>query len=167
MPSPAAPPRVEVVPADGALRSFAVNVYPLYLHDLSEWSTHYAVQPDGRFAPWYLDDWLQRDTSSTLALLRNGRPVGFAWVARRGFPFMSPDRDFKLVEFFVLRAHRRRGVASAAAPQVFARSPGRWELTAANPPALVFWERVLDALPVRALERHVDGGETSFRFRHD
>lgn len=167
MPEATAPPRVDVVPANGELRTFVRNVYPLYLHDLSEWSAHYVVQADGRFEPCYVEDWLSRDTSRTLAFLHDGRPAGFAWVSQRGFPFMSADRDWKLVEFFVLRSHRRRGVATAAAEQAFARFSGAWELTAANPPALAFWEGVVAKLAPRELERRVAHGETSFRFRND
>jgi predicted acetyltransferase len=158
---------VDVAPAEGALADFVRNVYPLYLHDLSEWSAHYATNRAGRFEPYYVEDWLARETSRTYAFLRDGHPVGFAWVARQPFPVMSADVDYKLVECFVLRAHRRAGVASAAAPRVFDAQRGLWELTAENPPALAFWERTLAAYAPRGLERDETHGEVGFRFRND
>ena len=70
-------------------------------------------------------------------------------------------RDHAVAEFFVLRKHRRTGVGTRAAHEVFRRFPGRWEVPVAsyNIPALRFWRNVVRAMPAAALQEHAGDGQ--------
>ena len=50
-----------------------------------------------------------------------------------------------MVEFFVARAYRRRGVGTEIAHEVWRRFPGRWEVRVmpANRAAYDFWEHAI------------------------
>lgn len=123
------------------------NLYPLYLHDLSEFGPAYALDAAGEWQPDYLPYWLSgKDEACPLLFRLDERPVGFAMVARAPSPYMTPGRDFRLSEFFVLRGVRKRGVGRRAACAVFDRFKGQWELSQLpeNLPARSFWNRVVD-----------------------
>ncbi|MBC7808156.1 MAG: GNAT family N-acetyltransferase [Akkermansiaceae bacterium] len=71
----------------------------------------------------------------------NGWPAGFAMVASP--PNATPGVEYRLQEFFVINKARRRGVATEAIRQLFARLPGKWELWTdpRNLPASSFWHK--------------------------
>jgi predicted acetyltransferase len=50
-----------------------------------------------------------------------------------------------VVEFFVMRKYRRKGVATEFARRIFARFPGRWEVRIVhnNAAAQAFWRHVV------------------------
>lgn len=122
------------------------NLYPLYLHDLSEFGDGYTLNAEGLWQPDYLPYWLSGKAEVHPMLFRiDGRPVGFALVGQAPFPFMTPGRDFRLSEFFVLRGERRHGVGKRAAFALFDKFRGVWELSQlpANQGAIAFWRRVI------------------------
>lgn len=122
------------------------HLYPLYLHDLSEFGDGYTLDAEGRWQPDYLPYWLSgKAECHPLLFQREGRTVGLALVGQAPFPFMTPGRDFHLSEFFVLRGERRHGVGRQAAFALFERFQGVWELSqlAANTGATAFWRRVV------------------------
>nr|AYM54405.1 hypothetical protein [Phaselicystis flava] len=137
---------IEITRATGDEATLLRNLYPLYLHDLTEFSDFYSIDDRGVWQPDYLDFWLSgRPDTHPLILRAEGRPIGFACVGQAPFPFMSPERDFHLSEFFVLRKHRRRGLGRAAARALFDRFPGTWELSEVpeNAAAIAFWRRII------------------------
>ena len=80
-----------------------------------------------------------------LALREGGRPAGFALVGQAPYPHMTPARDYRMCEFFVLNRARRRGVGRRAAQAIFARFPGVWEVSELplNTAAVSFWRAVI------------------------
>lgn len=151
-----------------ALRQWLENVYPFYLHDLSQFAPDaYRLNASGRWEPDYLPYWLEHDHCHPLVALRGDDAVGFALVGEAPFPFMSPDARFRISELFVLRAHRRSGLGRAVARAVLARLTETCELTvlAENAPALAFWRAFLSEV-VRGPIVEVPGdGEVGFTFR--
>lgn len=134
---------ITIVAAGLAEKPLIENLYPLYLHDLSEFLDT-DVDDQGRFiAAGALDQWWERDALHPFLIRVDGRPAGFAFVC--GAPHVSKGRDYRLNEFFILRKHRRRGVGRAAAIMVFDRFQGDWELAwiPENLPAASFWPRVV------------------------
>jgi predicted acetyltransferase len=121
------------------------RLYPLYLHDLSRWTTHYRLDPDGRWVPSYVDDFLQRDQCTAFLIREDGAAAGFAWVGGGDFPHKRSDRDWRLAEFFVAVPFRRRGIGRAAANGVLDALAGTWQLEVidGNEPALALWRSVL------------------------
>ena len=144
---PPGAPRVEVREASPADRVLIRNLYPLYLHDLSAFTELYDLDERGVFYPDYLPDWLDRESAlmHPLVLREGGRPAGFALVGQAPYPHMTPARDYRMCEFFVLKRARRLGVGRQAAQAIFARFPGVWEVSELplNTAAVSFWRAVI------------------------
>lgn len=140
---------ITVAEATPAERTLIRNLYPLYLHDLSAFTEFYDVDEQGVWFPDYLPDWL--DVRSPLVhpmvIRAEGRPAGFALVGQAPFPHMTPGRDYRMSEFFVLARHRRHGVGRRAAHAIFDRFRGLWEVSElpANERAIRFWRTVIGA----------------------
>jgi predicted acetyltransferase len=127
-------------------REWLTNVFPLYLHDLSEFGlTFYTLDARGVWMPDHRADWLEDDGDHPLIVVHEGRRVGFALVNQAPSPHLRPGMDFRLSEFFVLRGHRGAGIGRGAAFALFERFRGRWEISALprNVPAIAFWRRVV------------------------
>jgi predicted acetyltransferase len=122
------------------------NVYPLYLHDLSEFDdAYYQLNDRGLWEPDHLPSWLQDDPDHPLIIVESGRRVGCALVNQTPSPHVQPGMDFRLSEFFILRRHRRSGIGRRAAFALFDRFRGTWEISelARNAAAIRFWRRVI------------------------
>ena len=141
------------------------RLYPLYLHDLSQWSTHYRLDGSGRWQPSYVDDFLSRKHCTAFLAREAGSAAGFAWVGGGDFPRKRPDRDWRLAEFFVAAPFRRRGLGAEAARRVLDAFDGTWQLEVidGNEPALAFWRRVLATRG--PFDEEPGDGDTVFLFR--
>jgi predicted acetyltransferase len=133
-------------------RRLLEGMLQFYVYDFSELepagSEAFELEGDGRFAPYpHLDDYW-REASRTALIIRLGeRPVGFALinaVSRSGATV-----DHNMAEFFVMRKHRRQGVAAAAVRAILATRAGRWEVAVAerNIAAKAFWPKTIAACP--------------------
>lgn len=142
----------------GALR----RLYALYLHDLSEFSSHYELDEDARWQPDYLEDMLPRAECHCLLIRAGGKPAGFALVTVKPFPHMAADADVRLAEFFVAQPYRRRGIGRAAAMAALDSFRGDWvfEVLDGNEAAFTFWRAI-----VPEAEERAGHGDTVFRFR--
>lgn len=155
--------RVDVNQATAAERALIRNIYPLYLHDIWAFTDFYDLDERGVFFPDYLPDWL--DTASPLVhplLIRaDGRPAGFALVGQAPFPHMTPGRDFRMSEFFVMSRFRRAGVGQRAAHAIFDRFRGVWEVSElpANTAAVRFWRAVIGEYTGGMFEDTIEKGD--------
>lgn len=132
---------------DDADRRWIENVYPFYLHDLSEFDgSIYHLNEEGLWHPDYLPVWFSERGARPLVLRSGNERIGFAFVGQDPFPYRSFDVDQRLSEFFILRSWRGRGLGLEAALAVFQAFPGVWELFTlrSNRPAQAFWEKVLE-----------------------
>jgi predicted acetyltransferase len=132
--------------ASAADREWLTNVYPFYLHDLSEFDEHYYTLTDrGLWEPDHLSSWLQDDTDHPLIIRLSETRVGFALVNEASSVNVMPGFRFRLAEFFILKRYRRAGIGLRVAQALFDRFRGRWQLSilARNAPAIAFWRRVL------------------------
>jgi predicted acetyltransferase len=130
-------------PAD---REWLTNVYPLYLHDLSEFDDHYYTLDDrGVWMPDHRASWLEEDRDHPLIIVDAGQRAGFALVNQAPSPHMQPGMDFRMSEFFVLRKYRGQGVGRRAVFTLFDRFRGKWEIfeLTRNAIAISFWRRVI------------------------
>lgn len=115
----------------------------LYVYDLSDLLA-LDVEDDGRFRAPSLDGY-GTDSRRHAFLIRVGeRLAGFALV-HQGSRLTGDMAVSDMVEFFVMRRHRRHGVGERAAGWLFDRFPGRWEVRqkADNHPATAFWRRAI------------------------
>ena len=151
-------------------REWIRAVYRDYLSELSisktglfpalgEWN----AREDEFLAGWFADP-----ASQPFVILHAGERVGFALVARPAFA-ARPRPDFRMAEFFITQAARRRGVGASAAGLLFARFAGDWEVVEDehNSPALLFWRRVIGRLTGGRYAETRLGGEVRHRFRTD
>jgi predicted acetyltransferase len=127
-------------------REWLTNVYPFYLHDLSEFdNTYYTLDDRGIWMPDDRLGWLKEDEDHPLIILESGRRVGFALVNQAPSPHMQPGMDFRMSDFFVLRKHRGLDLGRRAVFTVFDRFRGKWEIfeLTRNAMAISFWRRVI------------------------
>lgn len=158
---------VELVRASTeAERDALRRLYALYLHDLSEFSSHYELDEEARWRPDYLEDMLTWDECHCLLVRAGGKPAGFALVSLQPFPHMPRDADARMAEFFVAQPYRRRGIGRAAALAALARFPGDWvlEVVTGNDPALAFWRAVTGEATGGAYTEEERPGDTVQRF---
>ena len=154
---------VEVAPATAADKVVIRNLYPLYLHDLSPFTEFYDIDDQGIFYPDYLPDWLdvQSPFVHPMIIRAAGRPAGFAFVGQAPFPHMTPGRDYRMSELFVLARYRRRGVGRRAARALFDAFRGVWEVSElpGNVRAQQFWRAVIGEHTRGAFEERVENGD--------
>ena len=146
------PDDITVTPASEAERALIEGLFQFYIYDFSALepadSERFEPGPDGRFAASAdLESYWRDDTRAALIIRRAGQPVGFALINALSHSGLPVDRN--MAEFFVMRKHRRGGVASAAVRAILTRWPGRWELAIAqrNTGARAFWPLAVAATP--------------------
>lgn len=152
---------------NNAERRWIENVYPLYLHDLSEFDESiFHLNDEGLWQPDYLPVWFTTPGARPLVLRAEDQRIGFAFVGLDPFPYRSFDVDQRLSEFFILRSCRRCGLGRAAAITVLQSFPGAWELFTlkSNRPAQAFWEKVFEAAGI-ACEPEIATHSVRYRFQ--
>jgi predicted acetyltransferase len=142
---------IQLVSARSADRAALENLMQLYVHDFSEhWAgrTDGELDDDGRFSGYPLDAYWREPAHMAFLIRAEGKLAGFVLINDVSHTGRPVDRN--LAEFFVVRKHRRAGVGTLAAHQIFSRYPGNWEAAVArrNVAALVFWRRAIRQHPL-------------------
>ena len=141
--------RLEVIRALPEEQPILANLLELYAHDFSEFHDVH-IGADGRFGyprlPLY---WSEPDRHPFLVWW-DGQLAGFVLV-KRGSEISGDKVIWDMAEFFVLRIHRKRGVGTQVAHDVWTRFPGLWEVRVmqSNGSANQFWARAIAALRAR------------------
>lgn len=132
------------------------NMYPLYLYDLGEirsiYPNSYGIFEDDdsiktleEQIPIFDIWWEKKDILFPYLITVNGTPAGFALVATP--PYVADDSDFMLVEMFVMRQFRGKGVGEYAIKDIFNKHLGNWMLfttpTESNAKTIRFWRKTL------------------------
>lgn len=164
----APPPAWTLDEATEAERPLLARLFELYLYDFSEME-HADVDEVGLFQP-PAAPWLQRffgEPGRHALLLRvGGTPAGLALLDEHS-PIPDSVHRRYLAAFFVMRAYRRRGIATAMARALFDRYPGPWQVleVADNPIAQGFWRGVIgDYADGRFTERWLNAREVVQEF---
>ena len=113
-----------------------------------------------------LADWIRDPAAHPFVILADGVRAGFARVTRLP-SWPRAGADFRMSEFYIAPAARRRGVGARAAMVLFSRFEGEWEVLedADNRPALAFWRRVIGAQAAGRFREIREGSEIRQRFR--
>jgi aminoglycoside 6'-N-acetyltransferase I len=157
------------------------NMYPLYLHDLSEQygkypNKHGIFEDDDAFATlmeqyevqniW----WEKPDCLFPYLFFVDERPAGFGLIATP--PHCSKGIDFFVNDFFLLRPYRGKNIAEQAAKYIFDQYKGNWELFT-NPSesknvGQAFWRKTIAEYTQGNYDEQVghtfDGYKRIFRF---
>lgn len=153
--------RLEVIRALPEEQPILANLLELYAHDFSEFHDVH-IGADGRFGyprlPLY---WSEPDRHPFLVWW-DGQLAGFVLV-KRGSEISGDLVIWDMAEFFVLRGHRRRGMGTQIAHDVWTRFPGLWEVRVmqSNGSANQFWARAIASFTGEAVDPvHIEkGGE--------
>ena len=135
--------QLEIVPASLEQQPVLANLLQLYAHDFSEFHD-VELGPDGRFIyndlPLY---WLEPHRRPFL-IMADGRLAGFV-LLKRGSEVSGNEDVWDMVEFFIVRGLRRRGLGTEIARRVWEKFPGSWEVRVLdkNSAARHFWERAI------------------------
>lgn len=146
---------VKVVLANEDNANIIKNIYPLYLHDLSEAYGNvpndygiYEDEPIKTLAEQYdvQNIWFERPNKLLpFIIMADGKPAGFDLVAAG--EFAPKGMDYYVYEFFLLRPYRGKDIASIAAKQIFDKFLGKWGLYVApsgkNPRGETFWRKTI------------------------
>lgn len=173
--------KISISLTDQSTKFIVNNLYPLYLHDLSEvweWKPNrYGVYEDDDILTLneqnkVFDVWWENPSVLFPYLVRvDDIPAGFAFVATP--PYTPHSSEFFMNEFFMLRPFRGKGIAEAAAVQVFNKHKGSWELqtnpTEANKRAQSFWRKTIQNYTSESHQEEFantenDGYKIIFRF---
>ncbi|MFE2377623.1 GNAT family N-acetyltransferase [Streptomyces sp. NPDC059398] len=147
-------------------KSVLARLLQLYLYDFSEFRPA-ELSAQGTYEYRYFDHYFTGSADREAYLITAAdRLAGFA-LARRDVE--GDEGTWNISEFFVVRRHRRRGVAREAARLLFQRHPGPWTLSylSANAPAASLWPAVADAVspgPVVRTEGQPSDDTTLLRF---
>jgi predicted acetyltransferase len=99
-------------PAD---RLWIQSVYRDYLDDLNpDTGLFPALGEIGHREPDQIAHWFADPNTFPLVIAKGHEPVGFARVVRTVASAAPPRIDYRMAEFFVARAKRRRGIGQTA-----------------------------------------------------
>ncbi|XMB86796.1 GNAT family N-acetyltransferase [Mycoplasmatota bacterium WC44] len=173
---------VEIVLANEENSVIIKNLYPLYLHDISE---HYGNVPNEYGI--YEDDplmtlaeqydvqniWFEKpNILFPYIIMVDEKPAGFVLIATT--PYVSNTTDYYVNEFFVLRPYRGKNIGEIAAKQVFDNFTGRWELytnsSSKNLKGQRFWRKTVSNYTKNnydeSIGETVHGEKVIFRFNN-
>jgi len=143
---------IDVSTATEAERPLIEGLFQFYVYDFSELeppeSEDFEVGADGGFGTYpHMESYWRDETRTPLLIRRLGRPVGFALLNAVSHSGLAVDRN--MAEFFVMRKHRRGGVAGAAVRTILSHYPGCWEIAVAerNLAARAFWPHAVEVTP--------------------
>lgn len=146
-------------------RKWIESVYRDYLDDLAPLNTGIfpVLGEIGHREPDLLARWFADPSAHPLVILEESVPVGFALITRA---VGTAPIDYRMAEFFVARAQRRRGIGEGAVQLIFDRFAGRWEITEylRNPGAVSFWRRVVRRYTHGQFQERVANGEVRQTF---
>jgi predicted acetyltransferase len=145
---------VELVAVEEADKPVLANLLQLYLHDFSA-HRGFELSEHGTFNYRWLDSYFTEGDERAAYLIRcGGRIAGFAMVSVDAED-AEDERAWDVKEFFVVRAHRRQGVAQAAARLLWEGRPGMWTLRfdQGNPAAAGLWPGLVRSVASGPVER--------------
>ena len=151
---------IKVIPASLEQKPILASLLELYSHDFSDF-IDLEIGRDGRFGYRDLDLYWTAPQRHPFLIYVNSKLAGFALVSQvQGS--QSNASTWDMVEFFILRRYRGRGIGTHVAHDVFRRFPGQWQVRVreSNQPACRFWKQATAEFASQAdcSERMVSGG---------
>jgi predicted acetyltransferase len=144
-------PLLEVTPATPEQQPILANLLELYAHDFSE-LRDLQLGPDGRFGYERLPLYWSEPGRHPFLVSLDGEWAGFVLV-QQGSVVSGDAAIWDVAEFFVVRGHRRCGIGTQMAHDIWRRFAGPWEVRVleSNVAASNFWERAISAFTGRVV----------------
>lgn len=129
------------------------NLYSLYLHDLSKYTSLIDIGVDGSFEYDGLDEFWETEGLSPYFIIVDKNIIGFILLVER--PFLKKDFDFGVNDLFILNKFKGRGLGRQAIEKLFQFKKGKYfviELIE-NSPAVSFWKKIYSVLNIHFDEK--------------
>ncbi|WP_054705083.1 GNAT family N-acetyltransferase [Bacillus sp. JCM 19041] len=129
------------------------NLYSLYLHDLSRFTSNIDVKEDGSFEFKSLDTFWEVKGLSPYFIKFDDQMIGFILLLER--PFLKKEIDFGVNDLFILNKYKGRGLGKQAIEKLFQEKQGKYfviELTE-NRYAVSFWKKLYAEFKIQFEER--------------
>ncbi|HHT7237708.1 MULTISPECIES: GNAT family N-acetyltransferase [Bacillus] len=129
------------------------NLYALYLHDLSKFTTNITIGADGFFEYEDLDTFWKIDGITPYFIKADNSIVGFLLLLER--PFLKKENDFGINDIFILNQYKGEGIGKQVIKNLLKEKRGKYfviELIK-NVPAVSFWKKVYRELNIEFDER--------------
>ncbi|WDV47391.1 GNAT family N-acetyltransferase [Clostridiaceae bacterium M8S5] len=119
-------------------KDIIMNLYPLYLHDLSHYNKE-DVNEKGKYEYDEINLYWQKDNMHPLLIKVNDCIAGFVLLTER--VYVRKGCDYCIQEFFVLRRYRKVGIGQKVFKELIKQFKGRYCLLVLkeNVTALKFW----------------------------
>lgn len=134
-------------------KSILNNLYSLYLHDLSKFTSMIDIGEDGCFHYEGLEKFWEIDGISPFFLKLDNNIIGFLLLLER--PFLTKDNDFGVNDIFILNKYKGKGMGRQAIEKLFQDKKGKYfviELLE-NVPAILFWKKMYNTLNIQFEEK--------------
>ena len=134
-------------------KSILRNLYSLYLHDLSKFTSMIDLGADGSFYYESLDKFWSIDGLSPYFIKLDGSIRGFILLLER--PFLKEENDLGINDFFIINKYKGKGVAAQAAVKLFEAKQGQYFVIQVieNKRAVSFWRKLYLELNIEFNER--------------
>ncbi|MFX3647837.1 MAG: GNAT family N-acetyltransferase [Paenibacillus sp.] len=131
---------VEITRILAEQKELFLNLFNLYLYDLSEFSGEDLLE-EGTYDPTNTYLYLERDELHPFLIQYDGKVIGFVLVCSP--PYVPEEVDYTVQELFLVKKYRGQGLAAQAVDSVFAQFQGRFkvEQLANNAAAVSFWKK--------------------------
>lgn len=140
-------------------KSILRNLYSLYLHELSNFTSNLDLGEDGMFHFEELDSFWEIDGLSPYFIKLNEEIIGFILLVER--PFLKKSNDYGINDFFILNQYKGKGLAGQAAKKMFEEKRGQYFIIQVleNKRAVAFWKKIYRELNIEIYETQdtVDG----------
>ncbi|MBE9005660.1 GNAT family N-acetyltransferase [Fortiea sp. LEGE XX443] len=132
---------VEVLSASIYDKPLIQRMMELYQYDFSEFEDK-ELNEHGYFGYPYLDYYWVEDNRYPFIVRGDKKLAGFVLVNQFTY---TPDSQYSVAEFFILRKYRHQGIGKRVAFQVFDQFCGKWEIhqITTNTVAQKFWRSVI------------------------
>jgi len=150
---------ISLVPILESEKTILRNLYSLYLHDLSKFSSMIDLEIDGSFKYESLDKFWDIDGISPYFIKLEGSIIGFILLLER--PFLTEENDLVINDFFIINKYKGKGVAAQAAAKLFEAKQGQYFVIQVieNKRAVSFWRNLYIELNININEKQelIDG----------
>lgn len=129
------------------------NLFPLFIHDISEYDSDEDVDARGAFDIDFLEMYWRECDLIPLLIKVQERIAGFILLQTGKYAPPSKE-DYYIGQFFILKGYRRKGIGKEAVRKLLNKFPGKYLVGQLpnNIPAIRFWKSAFSYCGVHYIE---------------
>ena len=137
--------KIKLIPASLDEYPIIQNMGRFYVYDMSEYlgkEPGWEMPEDGLYECIDFKKYWQTEHNYPFLIRYENELAGFVIVDKKG---STPDVDFNMAQFFILRKFKNKGIGQYVAQECFKKFPGTWEVMVIpnNTGALHFWQKTI------------------------